>query len=120
MYICCAELFLGHEAQQTSETFRGLLSSFTADFKELVTRVIQRSERDDVVIVSDGRSEEIRKTIRGIFTVILGVDDVRELWVIYNLETSMRQDVRNPKRKLAWSGNNIETLFVKLPFKAKG
>ena len=47
-------------------------------------------------------------------------EDFIELWVIYNVETSMQQDVRNPKRKLAWSSQNMEVLFVKLPWKSKG
>ena len=76
--------------------------------------------KDDVVIVSDGRSEAIRKEIRAIFTKVVGEDDFMELWVIYNSETTMRQDVRNPKRKLAWCSQNMEVLFVKLPWKAKG
>ena len=44
-----------------------------------------------------------------------GPDDFVELWVIYDQETSMGKDVRNPKRKLPWSSQNMEVLFVKLP-----
>ena len=86
----------------------------------MVKLVLVAALKDDVVIVSDGRSESIRKEIHGIFTATLSEDEFMELWLVYDLETSMRQDVRNPKRKLPWSSQNLEVLFVKLPRKAKG
>ena len=120
LFLCCAELFLGHEAIFNRETFRGILPSCSSFFKELVKVLLVGAQRDDIVLVSDGRSESIRKDIRNIFQTQLREEEFIELWVIYSLETSLRQDVRNPKRKLAWSSHNMETLFVKLPLKAKG
>ena len=89
-------------------------------FIELVKVALTCALKDDVVIVSDGRSESIRREIRAVFMATLKEEDFIELWFIYNLETSMQQDVRNPKRKLAWSSQNMEVLFVKLPWKSKG
>ena len=85
MYLSCAELFLGHEGHFTNETFRGLLSCCSTDFKEAVKLLLMKSEKDDVVIVSDGRSELIRKEIRAILTATAGEEEFIELWVIYNL-----------------------------------
>ena len=78
--------------------------------------------KDDVVIVADGRSDSARKDIRATFTSTVNpmTEEWFEIWILYDMETSMRQDVRNPKRKLAWSSQNMEVLFVKLPKKAKG
>ena len=36
------------------------------------------------------------------------------------MEASLNTDVRNPKRKVAWSGANMETMFVALPSASKG
>ena len=46
--------------------------------------------------------------------------DFIELWVLFHGETSFGVDVRIPERKNAWSSNNMETLFVKLPEANKG
>ena len=47
-------------------------------------------------------------------------DDCVELWVVYEGETALGVDPRNPKRKLAWSGAHHEVLFVALPTACKG
>ena len=120
LFLCCAELYLGHEEKWNRDTFRGILPSCSSFFKDLVKVLLGAGQRDDIVIVSDGRSESIRRDVRALFMAQLAEDEFIELWVIYDLETSMRQDVRNPKRKLAWSSHNMEVLFVKLPRKAKG
>ena len=67
---------------------------------------------DDVAIISDGRSERARREIRSTLNSAVGEDAFTELWVVYDMETSLRQDVRNPKRKIAWGAQNLETLFV--------
>ena len=71
------------------------------------------------MIVSDGRSDAARNQIRTYFTSTVGDGNYRELWVVYDMEASLKTDVRNPKRKVAWSGANVETLFVKLPSKRR-
>ena len=43
-----------------------------------------------------------------------------ELWVVYEGESCLGRDARNPKRKLAWSGTHNEILFVSLPSTVKG
>ena len=86
MYFCCAELFPGHEAHFAQETFCGLLSACSHDFKEVVKLMLMSSERDDVVIVSDGRSELTRRTLRALFISCLSDEEFLELWVIYNLD----------------------------------
>ena len=98
--------------------FRGVITGCTPDFKELVTWLINSKQNDDVLVVSDGRSEVARKQLRELFTTALD-DSFTELWIIYDMETSLHQDVRNPKRKLAWSGSNMEILFLALPQKSK-
>ena len=62
----------------------------------------------DAVVVSDGRSDVARRQLREVFAQSLG-DGYAELWIIYDMETSLHQDVRNPKRKLAWSCANQES-----------
>jgi hypothetical protein len=36
------------------------------------------------------------------------------------METSLNTDVRNPKRKVAWTSDNMETLFGMLPAARRG
>ena len=97
--------------------FRGVITGCTPDFKELVTWLINSKQNDDVLVVSDGRSEVARKQLRELFTAKLG-DKFTELFIIYEMETTLHQDVRNPKRKLAFSNANVEILFVALPQKS--
>jgi len=73
--------------------------------------LVTAKQNQDVVVVADGRSEVARKQIRELLTVAAG-DDFLELWVVYDMETTLHKDVRNPKRKTAWSGANMEVLFV--------
>ena len=120
MYICFAELFPGHEKIMNPETFRGLIPRCSEEFKDLVKILLKAAQKDDVVIVSDGRSYVVQKEIRAVFTEHCQEDEWMEIWVIYDLETTMRQDVRNPKRKLAWGSHSCEILFVRLPRKTKG
>ena len=115
MYLCCAELFPDHAILSTCDTFRGIPIFCSTYFKETVKLLLVIAEDDDVVIVSDGRSDLIQRELRSIFRTMAGPDDFVELWVIYDQETSMGKDVRNPKRKLPWSSQNMEVLFVKLP-----
>ena len=65
----------------------------------------------DVVLITDGRSEGMRSAIREMVKSAVG-DDFLELWVVYDMETSLATDVRNPQRKVAWSSANMETMFV--------
>ena len=71
LYFCCAELYPPHEETYTKATFRGIPPSSHASFLELVKSVLICAGKDDVVIVSDGRSESIRKDIRASFSVKL-------------------------------------------------
>ena len=70
---------------------------------------------EDVLVVSDGRSDVARKQIRSLLTSLLGDNYFMELWVVYDMETSLKHDVRSPKRKVAWSSANVEALFVTVP-----
>ena len=78
-----------------------------------------RKTSADTVVVSDGRSEVARKQLRELFTTAVPSENFVELWMIYDMETSLHQDVRNPKRKQAFSGENLEVLFVALPTRNK-
>ena len=100
--------------------FRGVITGCAAEFKDLVKMLVTGVlNDDDVVLVSDGRSESARSQIRSLLTTVLGDNLCMELWVIYDMGATLKQDVRNPKRKVAWSSANVETLFVTLPPKRK-
>ena len=43
-----------------------------------------------------------------------------ELWVVYEGESCLGRDPRNPKRKFQWSGNDVEFLFVAFPSGIRG
>ena len=77
--------------------------------------LIQVKRDEDVLVVSDGRSDGARKQIRSLLSSELGDNYFMELWVVYDMETSLKSDVRNPKRKVAWSSANVEALFVTVP-----
>ena len=119
MFLLSAELFPGHSQMHSPEMFRGIVSGCADFFREMVKWVFVAKQNADVVIISDGRSEVARKQIRDLLSNLTN-GDFMELWVVYDLETSLHQDVRNPKRKVAWSGANMEILFVLLQKKPKG
>ena len=84
-----------------------------------MTFALTAKQSADVVLIADGRSEGMRSAIREIVKSTVG-DDFVELWVVYDMETSLNSDARNPKRKVAWSGANMETIFVALPSASQG
>ena len=94
-------------------------SSPSAEFKQLVAFALLAKQSADVVLITDGRSEGMRSAIREMVKSAVG-DEFLELWVVYDMETRLNTDVRNPKRKVAWSGANMETIFVALPSAIKG
>ena len=104
MFLCSAELFLGHAHLHSPDSFRGVITGCTDEFREMVSWVAKTKHSQDAVVVSDGRSEVARKQIREVLASTVG-DDFLELWVIYEMETSLHKDVRNPQRKIAWSSN---------------
>ena len=113
LYFAQAALFPEHENRHNDEMFRGSAQNMCSEFKTATAWMMSVRRDVDVVIVSDGRGDGIRNKIRKEFESreIAFV----ELWVIYESETAFGVDVRHPKRKLAWSGSNMETLFVILP-----
>ena len=64
-------------------------------------------------MVGDGRSDIARTQIREVLKEVTG-DAFTELWVVYDMEQSLHTDVRNPKRKIAWSCANMEVVFALL------
>lgn len=119
LFLACAELFPGHSSTHSNDIFRGVITGCTAEFNELVKWMVTAKQQTDVVVIADGRSEVARKQIRNLLTSIVS-DDFVELWVIYDMETKLHTDVRNPKRKLAWSSSNMEVMFALLPRVTKG
>ena len=119
MFLLCAELFPFHSQLHGPDTFRGIPTTCSPEFQNLINWVITAKQQADVVIIADGRSDTARDHIRTFLKSAVG-DDFTELWVLYNMETSLSTDVRNPKRKVAWSSANMETLFALLPAVAKG
>ena len=99
--------------------FRGVPSHPSGEFRDLVNFVLTAKQSADVVLIADGRSEGMRSAIRELVKTAVG-DDFLELWVVYDMETSLNIDARNPKRKVAWSSANMEIIFVALPCMSKG
>ena len=99
--------------------FRGVPSHPSGEFKDLVAFALAAKQPADVVLITDGRSEGMRSAIRELVKATVG-DEFLELWVVYDMETSLNSDAWNPKRKVAWSGANMETIFVALPSASQG
>jgi hypothetical protein len=119
MFLCFAELFPLHVKTHCPDSFRGVITDCAPEFLEVVKWLVMAKQPADSLIISDGRSEVARRHIRDLLTKLCN-DDFTELWVIYDMETSLHTDVRNPKRKVAWSAANMEVLFVILSKKTKG
>ena len=117
--VVSAELFPPHASAHAPDMFRGVPSHPSGEFRDLVNFALTAKQSADVVLIADGRSEGMRSAIREIVKSTVG-DDFLELWVVYDMETSLNSDARNPKRKVAWSGANMETIFVALPSASKG
>ena len=60
MFLCSADLFLGHSKTHSPETFRGIISGCAPEFKELVKWLVVAKKNDDVLVVADGRSDVAR------------------------------------------------------------
>lgn len=119
IFLLNAELFPDHGRSHSTDTFRANLGAPTASFHEALKWLVTAKQRADVAIIGDGRSDLCRDKIREWLKSAVG-DAFLELWVVYEMETALSSDVRNPKRKVAWSGANMETLFVLLPSVEKG
>ena len=119
MYLCGAELFSGHYIKATPEAFRGCFSAVGEPFKILVEVLARAKGDNDVVVVGDGRDETARKAIREVLAKV-DMDSAKEVWVVYEMEGSIAKDIRLPKRKLPFSSDNLETLFVVLQHKRNG
>ena len=108
-----ADLFAPHAMTPTAESFRGVVHTASADFHKVV-EIMTVKKSGDTAIIADGRGDMARNQIREWIKSAVG-DEFTELWVVYDMEGSLHTDVRNPKRRLAWSSANVETLFLLLP-----
>ena len=74
------------------------------------------NEQTAVVMVSDGRNKDIRRKLETWFDKCFP-DESRgvELWITYGAKGPSADQVRGPRRKVAFSANNRETLWVGLP-----
>ena len=66
MYLCCAELFPGHEKTHSWEMFHGIVPGCSQDFKDMLKFLIDATKKTDVLVVADGRSEVARKENSGL------------------------------------------------------
>ena len=83
--------------------------------------MLKQRGQTDIVVVSDGRNDCARMEIRKVFGREFCEEcDCLELWIVYEDEPCLGRDPRNPKRKLAWSGTDVEVLSVSLPSGIKG
>ena len=119
MYLCGAELFGAHYLKPTADSFRGVFSAVGEGFKKLVEVLESATGEHDVVLVGDGRDESCRKEIRDVLNNA-APERTTELWVVYDMEASTTKDIRLPKRKLPFSSDNLETIFVVLPKRHTG
>ena len=103
-----------HASIHAPDMFRGVPRSPSSEFKALVAFALSAKQSADVVLITDGRSDGMRSAIREMVKSVVG-DEFLELWVVYDMEVRLNADVRNPKRKVAWSGANMETMFVAPP-----
>ena len=119
LFLLSAELFPGHALQHTPDTFRGVIGGIDKEFKQALAWMFKARTPTDIVVVSDGRSESARRQIRKEFETEFE-QGFTELWLIYEGESALGRDPRNPKRKLAWSGVHNEVLFASLSSATKG
>ena len=119
LFLLSAELFPMHFISHSPDIFKPLMVNEFTTFKMTITWMLKQRDPTDFVVVADGRSECARKAIRNVFEDELE-NDFLELWVVYEGEASLRRDSRNPKRKVAWSGNDNEVLFMSLPSATRG
>ena len=119
LFLAFAELFPKHSELHGIDTFRGIPQQCSTEFTGLVGWIGGLKRETDVVAVADGRSDVVRNELRPIMKSAFG-DDLLELWLVFDMETSLNTDVRNPKRKLAWSCANLETIFAAPPNCGKG
>ena len=117
--VVSAELFPPHASNHAPDTFRGVLSHPSNEFKHLVAAALEAKQSADAVLITDGRSEGMRSAIREMVESAVG-DEFMELRVSCDMGTRLNTDVRNPARKVAWSGASMETMFVALPSASKG
>ena len=118
LYLLCAELFPPHNYIAGPDAHRGVAALAKPEFKAMIQWMLTAKRGSDVIAIADGRSDYTRNKIREILTSAVGEEFI-EAWVTYDMETSLNTDPRNPKRKLAWSGANMETLFLCLPDKGR-
>ena len=79
--------------------------------KALWTWVLSVRRPSDSIIVFDGRFANVRRFFDAELAK-LGQDKVLDMWVIYDMP---QDDPRYPKRQLAWSNSNRETILVYHP-----
>ena len=109
-----AELFPEHAKVSAMDTFRGVITGISSEFKDLMKWLVTAKRPADVALIGDGRSDVARIQIREILKELVGGDGFTELWIVYDMEKSLHTDVRNPKRKIAWSCANMEVVFALL------
>ena len=119
LFLLNPELFPIMLLNHSPDAFRGQVTQNSREFPDTLKWIIQAKSRGDSVAIGDGRSDLMRNKIRGWLQDAVG-DDFLELWIVYDMETALNTDVRNPKRKLAWCGENMETVFTILPSVSKG
>jgi len=120
LWLACAELFPEHAKLHHPDAFRGVPLQCATEFQDLIGWMAQAKDSKDAAVIADGRSEIVRKAVREKMTSAVGDSEFIELWLVYDMETSLNTDVRNPKRKLAWSGANTEIIFAMPPQAGKG
>ncbi len=95
----------------------------TSELKAALAWIKSRRQKDDAIIVCDGRSPDVRRLVDNWMETELrlatdgaGAEDrLVSAWVIYDLATVADGDPRMPKKKLAWSCPNRETVSIWLP-----
>ena len=111
LYWLAADLFPKHTERQGDESFRGGVEP-SREFADCIRCTLKMNDSKDVLLIADGRSETVRKSIRDVLTS--DGAPLNELWIVYDMETKLHTDIRNPKRKNAFSCANFEIVFAVL------
>ena len=89
-------------------------------FKRVVEWLANKRDKDDVVILFDGRGKANRKVIEECEKKLSkdGQHALAEIWCVY-AQPSKMQDPRAVARSSAYTDNNRETGFISLPISGK-
>ena len=94
------------------------ISARKPNMRMLLEFINTKRQRDDVVIIFDGRSRECRKAIDENETLFTKQHTMSALWLVYEVPAT-NLDPRVPTREQGLSRCNTEVAYVSLPLKSR-